>query len=105
MFVRIQEEKMNTNSAFMQGQLQPQFDWGSLVGPIVTSVLSALSSTPQIGQGVGPQSAGPSFSPMSAGAGQLQPQFDWGSLVGPIVTSVLSALSSTPQIGQGVRPQ
>jgi hypothetical protein len=95
---------MNTNSAFMQGQLQPQFDWGSLVGPIVTSVLSALSSTPQIGQGVRPQSAGPSFSPMSAGAGQLQPQFDWGSLVGPIIATTLAVLSAAPQISAGIQP-
>jgi hypothetical protein len=78
------------------GQLQPQFDWGSLVGPPIIDgpfpqVLGALSSSPQIT----PQSAGPA-------GGQLQPQFDWGSLVGPIVQTVvpavLSALSASPQV-------
>jgi hypothetical protein len=84
------------DTTYQQAQLQPQFDWSSLIGPIVTSVLSALSTSPQLSQSMRPQSAGP---------GQLQPQFDWSSLIGPIVTSVLSALSTSPQLSQTMRPQ
>ena len=84
------------DATFQQAQFQPQFDWSSLVGPIVTSVLSTLSTSPQLSQTVRPQSAGP---------GQLQPQFDWGSLVGTIVPIVLSALSTSPQLSQNIRPQ
>jgi len=78
------------------GQLQPQFDWSSLIGPIVTGVLGALSASPQLSQTIQPQSAGP---------GQLQPQFDWGSLVSTIVPIVLSTLSTSPQLAQNIRPQ
>src|SRR5258708_2436505 len=91
---------MPTSASFdttsQQAQFQPQFDWGHLIGPIVTSVLSALSSTQTLTRASRQQ---------SAGQGQLQPQFDWGSLIGPIVTSVLSALSTSPQLSQSMRPQ
>src|ERR1700687_1748781 len=84
------------DATFQQAQFQPQFDWSSLVGPIVTSVLSTLSTSPQLTQTMRPQSSGP---------GQLQPQFDWGSLVSTIVPIVLSALSASPQLSQAMRPQ
>ena len=91
---------MPTNAAYdatyQQGQFQPQFDWSSLVGPIVSSVLSTLSTSPQLSQTMRPQSAGP---------GQLQPQFDWGSLVSTIVPIVLSTLAASPQLSQNIRPQ
>ncbi len=105
---------MPTSASFdttsQQAQFQPQFDWGHLIGPIVTSVLSALSSSPQLSQSMRPQSAGPDqlqplFRPQSAGQDQLQPQFDWGSLVGTIVPIVLSVLSTSPQLSQMMRPQ
>src|SRR5258708_29777629 len=91
---------MPTSASFdttsQQAQFQPQFDWGHLIGPIVTSVLSALSSSPQLSQSMRPQSAGP---------GQLQPQFNWRSLIRPIVPRVLSALSPSPPLSQLMRPQ
>jgi hypothetical protein len=37
------------------GQLQPQFDWGSLVSTIVPIVLSTLSTSPQLAQNIRPQ--------------------------------------------------
>lgn len=97
----------NLGYSTQQYQLQPQFDWGSLVGPIVTSVLGALSNSPQLNQMIQLQAAAPMLQPQSTAItyGQLQPQINLGTLIGPIITSVLGALSSSPQITQSLQPQ
>jgi len=102
----------NGNPPFQQGQLQPEFNWGSLINvitPIVTGVLSSLSTSPQLSQLMRPQAAGPGqIQPQASGPGQLQPEFNWGSLIHvitPIVTGVLSSLSASPQLSQAMQPQ